>query len=317
MVYQRGSSVPHSLQYEPGEYLVDLLMTRRQRTLLVEGLDDLRTMERISIQLRNGSRTADVIIDSAEMISSPPPDVLSNRQKVEFVNALALAYGVPLVALVDRDYDDFDLLPSFRDKRPQFVILGNTLIKTRGHSLECHLLNAHQLVEYLELMHSDDLRFNVRPIVAKHLRRMVRIAAAISLAAYDTSSLDRLTGAFSDDSWHVGASVALRPDWLLKVFSDRGMTQLRANTFLHYFAEHQRSLAAASVSGRWVIHGHFLFDLIWSMVGALMHKSGAAHSRAIATGQKVLKRKLADHYFAKSLLTRPGGLPIVLRNILA
>ncbi len=264
---------------------------RSNRTLLVEGIGDKRTVSRLVIELRNQNKmnSDNLWIDTASDI---PNASGGNRERVEKMhNAIGAASG-KFAALVDREFRDFDLsMPE--DNSPSHRVVAGTLYWTRGHSIENYYSTIAIIRGSLEQYSPEHLPTGYAQILSDAFPSILRACAGLSLAALKVGRLDRIRDIKDVDCWNVlvDGSVMIDVAKLSAILVSRGFTAAESTAFATEWQNYILKLTAKDISlSQWICHGHLAQAHIWCAVAALLRHFGMEANAA----DRIAKRKKED-----------------------
>lgn len=267
------------LQWTYREFINSVRMSRFSYILL-EGTQDKSFFEILRKSLlerlgNDGTRILNITIETAEIIRSEVPGV-GNRQKVENICALVngKSFQGRIVGFVDREFREFDFAGKINDKLGAQLQSGR-LLWSRGHSIENYLFD-FEVVRDSFYYFTEDLQVANRALqrLEESFIPMLRIGCALSLAASELSSLEKVRGTVSwqvIDSSHSPIRLDLSK-WKSMLVQQRLLTVEDAETIAERF-EHWHLVASSSsyAEVRWACDGHMGFKLMWAVYASLVH----------------------------------------------
>lgn len=284
---------------------------RAGRTILVEGTDDQKILQRILAGQDDGRIASDrrPIVDHAHIVEDPVFHGLGNRSKVIQVSREVDRSIGKFVALVDREWEGFD------DNRlsflPEYGPIERVLSRTRGHSVENYFFSSAFFIDYLLREHPAHATYDLRRQIEARFKHAVELATDISLAARDAGLLGVVCSSLSEALIRVQvASFELDVDGLCAKLSVKGCETERIERFGTAFAMKRAVAKPLDFNGQWVAHGHVGFATIWCCIGALALCAGCDHAAAhqIAVGYSDQKRNAFAHFLALSESHEKGPL---------
>lgn len=303
------------MQYSYGGYLA-ALKQRRRRTLLVEGRTDKVVWARVAAELPE--TCPDVVIDTAEMINSQSP--FGNRGIVEDIHRLAREQQLALAAWVDREFRHFDFVATIRDSLEAHKVVDGNLFWTRGHSTENYFFCERRIARFLRYQFSDRLPSEWEQALSAYFADVLRWAAALSIAAYESSCLHRMRDLLTDASWRIASGCELQWSQINTSLGARNVSDAIVGTIearsRHLFAQFR---VAELELAQWACHGHVGENCIWSATAALLANIGA-DSRLVSDvlcGFKDEKLRHAADTWSVEITSSTGELPHALMNWLS
>jgi hypothetical protein len=288
-------------QYSDKDAYLAAVTMRTVRTLLVEGVSDSRIYSSLVEALR-GANSARVYVDNAQMIRAH--EGLGNRELVERIHSEAIAEGVPLHSIVDREFREFDLDPTVVDKLSRHHAAAIGLLWTRGHSVESYLFVARYVTECLKFLWPEHVSLEAREAVSRSFDRILRASAAFGLAAKVSGLLSRSSGLLSRSSWTDVAQPRLAETTIEAKFVERGCGPESVLVFREALSRFTELLEREEISlSRWVAHGHVAAEGVWTGVSFVVaeHCDNESSVSAIAHGQGDAKLRLLAGWWADSV----------------
>lgn len=262
-------------------YLNKLVMSKKP-TLLLEGVYDVKALSALRARLETewGQTAKSVYLDSTELISDSL-GLVGARQTVEHVLKEALAQSLDTYGLVDREFNDFSLVPPIEDTSPRHTNPSTRLYMTRGHSIENYLFTFEWVDAYLHREAPAVLTPAVRQTLQSNFERIVRYAAAVSVAAQATGTLGKSKGLLGTAEWRTSAGGVLELDLAAVVAAlvSRSVPNATAILFSQRASEVHTDIEKKSVNlARWLSQGHVLVNVLWSAVGHVLRSHGVQES---------------------------------------
>jgi hypothetical protein len=210
-------------------------------------------------------------IETAALISSPSGDELGNREKVEYVCALA-ALAIDhrkLTGFVDREFRSFiRVAPALEDLNKRQAKVGHVWW-SRGHSIENEFFDfAIMRVALRDLGVSVDYDVAaVLEIFAAHFDTALRIACALSLCGDSAGLLTWLHRTFSPE--YIGFSdselVYDLVGWAKQLERKHNLDGARASALVSDFKSRFELVQASDIEVvRWLCHGHIGEAFLWA-----------------------------------------------------
>lgn len=295
------------------------LKIRGSKNLLVEGPTDLKIVARVTAELVNRSEVdlQEITIDTVDILSDSelPP---GNRAAVEYIYGLAEAERLPLAALVDREFREFDAIGGEITDTVATHFRQNNLYWTRGHSIENYFFDSAYFEAFLRMKHPESVPHACYALIESEFPLLMRGAAAASLAALHCSVIERCGGICSLTMWDVTSPNQLRftINELLNALESRGVEQSALSKFSEFFAEYDERLASATDVhlSRWITHGHLGWNFVWAGVGRLLLHCGVSHdvAHSVARGFGDDKIRFFANLWAKEALEGASDSPTAL-----
>lgn len=286
------------------EGYLNLLAKRSKRTVLVEGITDWRVLCRITHELsRSGSLAEDsVLVDRADIIRAPA-GVEGNRAVVEYVFGRAAQAGLPLAALVDREFRRFGLEIVPVDELGAHVSEGDICSWTRGHSLENYFFEAEVLGAYLRFSSPEKLSAAAIARIVGGLPSVLRWASAISVAAQRHGQIGRLEGVVRHGhwSWDGKGEPELHVAAVAAELERRDVDPATAAEFSRRVRDTYSGIGGNLGICRWLAHGHLGCEHIWSFVAFVASEHGVAGEplNQLEHGHVDAKLQFAADYWAQ------------------
>lgn len=264
-------------------YLSNLEM-RSAKTIIVEGKDDKKFISRIAHQVlgqHQPSGLANLIIDTADLLKTET-GIIGNRALVEETHRRAAHEKLQLLAVVDREYREFQFEKSIMDCLSSHNAIDGTLWWTRGHSIENYLLVPQVFILFLRQQFADSLAIgNLQQVIA-FFPSILNEVCALTLSLNSIKALRKAEGVASASAWSFSdnntATLDLR-DIINKLIDRR--VEVDDALSLTASMHHYRTLLSDCISddiGRWLSHGHLAWELCWLAVASLV--SDLCDSRA-------------------------------------
>jgi len=256
-------------------YLMNSIISGKNKHILVEGRDDKYLIERLwqdfSTQNSQNS-TYKILVDSAEnLIKGDSLDPFSNnRQKVEFIaNSIhEKSYANDFVGFVDRELHNFEwdceINAELRDLAESHEVIKR-LVLSRGHSIENYIFDFSILYEVLEYLSTTAYANHAIKLFKESFQSALRIACSIGLAATKAQVLSKTSSTIDYKLLEItstGEVIFKVDDWVQKLIG-RGISAAQAqNIGLHYIT-YSNQVSRASISlVRWICHGHIGYDFL-------------------------------------------------------
>jgi len=278
------------------EGYLSALTIREHPTLLVEGKNDKKTIDRLYsfvCSVEPGD-AGPLVVDSTEVIKEPGGH--GARQIVEMAYARAAAEGLSLGALVDREYREFDLRPDLVDRLVGHHTEAAALFWTRGHSIENYFFVEHAVLAFLTLQFSHVVNAASRAALSSTLPSVLTWCCAISLAARELAVIGRCEGLVGPDHWFGNPpTLSFDVSALTAGLQSRGAS-VDAEKFDRLVQEYLA--IAGRVDGptiRWAIHGNIGQDMLWAGVARIIQPwcRGAEDHEQIGSGHNDLKVRVS------------------------
>ncbi|CAN5358472.1 hypothetical protein BH24GEM3_BH24GEM3_11620 [soil metagenome] len=255
------------------------LKIRGGKSLLLEGPTDMKIVARVLAEIDSepGLYCRDVAVDPIDLIADEKIP-RGHRNAVEFVYHYASNESLPLAALVDREFREFEVEQQPADHLRSHRSEGR-LFWTRGHSIENYLFDARYIDAYLRMKIPEFVSNECLRSVRAELASILRIGAAASLAALKCQIIERCSGACRDNFWKsIPTGLSFDLDAYVGILLDRGVPDTTANDYRMRFAEYEKQLAVDSDEelNRWIVHGHLGWDFLWSGVAGILRAYGVA-----------------------------------------
>jgi hypothetical protein len=284
---------------------------RSAKTLLVEGVDDQKILQRLMAARDDGTTAADQrpVVDHAHLVEDPVLSGLGNRRKVIEVSREADIKSSKFLALVDREWDGFD--DSTFDFAPQYGPSEYLLERTKGHSVENYFFAPEFFTDYLLREHPEHITHALRAAIKERFPQMVWLATHISLAAREAELLGAICPSISNTHVRVeNAAFCLDTAGIAAALTKQGCDVAKVLRFVNAFTRLDATPQPASYGGRWVAHGHVGSSTIWSCVGALALELGCSPQTAqtIAVGFLDHKLRAFAHLLAESAAAEKSPL---------
>lgn len=295
---------------------------RSRRTLLVEGRTDRAITLRVLLELaKTGALNASkIVVDSSDQISSSDPALKGRgaREKVEVIHELASLSTIELLALVDREFREFDIsYPTIGDKSPFHIVQNKSIFWTRGHSIENYFFLDTLFADCIRHHCSDTVDPALADLVVQSWTDLLCGAVGISFGLLKHSAITKMNGFPSVALWLFSATAGLTLDFgaIEAAALHRGLAPndaaAIAQSCLDWMTAAQ-SLPDAIL--RWSAHGHLGIQTLWAGVGRLALSLGTDPVTAdqIASGMKDEKRRVASDLWAASTTAGADEFPATL-----
>lgn len=293
--------------YSVDGYLAALAI-REVRTLLVEGRDDKRFLLRVMHELIDrGLWTGnDLDVDTAEMLRGDAVP-MGNRHLVELTHTRARVEGLPLAALVDREFRDFIFDPPLSDSQTGHNVIDESLFWTRGHSIENYAIDVNVFNAFLRDQFPEYVTGQDLAACGEGFEDVVTHAVALTLAAREERILEKLGGVVKHRHWTPSDIGRVRVDIesVVDVLRRRNIGEERLDSFRRGWQRWQEALVGVpfAIVCR-VGHGHLSWEVAWSGVGALLRERGAARHvvDGVAAGYAEAKWRHASSVMARRIV---------------
>lgn len=267
-----------SNSYSIDGYLMALRM-RGEPTLLVEGITDRKAVARVVIALEEVQEApiGPITIDTVDLINGHNV-ALDGRQLVEHIHTKAVSEGLPLFALVDREFRGFDIGPPIIDRLCEHNVIDNSLFWTRGHSIENYFLDEKHIIACLKFLFPESIPSSAYHRLIEAIPDLHAWGASISLAALSNNMIKRSQRLFKVDNWIIGTTGKFELELSrLKVrLMGRNISEQAAQSFIDAVVTYYslcNSQGDATLN-RWILHGHLGKEVIWTGVGKLLSQFG-------------------------------------------
>ena len=300
--------------YSSGGYLI-ALQQRSARTLLVEGKDDKAIIARVQQEIVADAHAPNVnfVIDTCDIAKCSGSGM---RDAVEAIHASAVAQGIPLAALVDREFREFELTDnSTRDILDCHHVLSSNMYWTRGHSIENYFLDVRFIVSFLKFQFPENLPGSLITAVTDHFDSVIVEAAVASLSARDAGLLSKTSGVCRPSHWRRdNFKPKLSDDAIAERFAVRAATPEQVAEFLTKMKFYRSSLHGLPRLCQWLSHGHFGRELTWTAVASLAEENGFSTTDvdAIGTGFKDPKLRHDADLWARLIVGNSTESPMSL-----
>ena len=262
--------VPHPLP----AYLLTVMM-RSSKTLIVEGRDDVMTMERLRVELEKGKPTISrhvknrIAIDTPDMVSDPSLTSLGNRDRVIKIMQFCADNGNIILldkvrAIVDAEWS---ALARFLDSVEYQADEINKVSYTFGHSVENYIGALGYFVEYLEQNWPEAVVPGFNEELLRYASECYRVSLCFSVATKRTHCLSRARSLitychFARDG---SENISLRIEDVTAALLARGLdeNQLRSLSLNYHEAIREFTGHDFHFIGRWGSDGHMLLDIMW------------------------------------------------------
>lgn len=272
-------------------YLV-ALRVRTAKTILFEWPSDKTFVDLLlsDLDCSDSLKRSAIVVDTSSMIRAG----IGAREIVEQVHGLASGLRDVFCGLVDREFRHFQL-PEMIDEQPVHHIVDGNLFWTRGHSVENYLFAESNVIAFLRLSHAHVLNGALASEIRRVFPDVLRWAAAVSVAAYQSSTIERMRGLSRTDHWSLdaGGDLQFLTTDLLNALAVRGVTIEQQTVFTDSLNK-ARGFAQDPLLHeglRWLTHGHIGTELIWTAIARIAAQSGATPGdvQSIATGHRDIK----------------------------
>lgn len=271
---------------------VQAVKMRTLPTFLVEGRFD-KIFIRQMIFEKNASNVGPVIVtvDSADNINASK---IGNRIIVERVHR-RVSDPLRLACLVDREYRCFVKDFPFSDLLTGHRIKNQSLFWTNGHSIENYTIQLDSIYDQLTTIY-DSVDDVILARVGRNYEYLLIVSAALSLACYLHSALDRTQGHFPNEVWIQNANdLNLNSDALLAHLLTRGVAESTARLIVDETDEISEKFISSIETPNVLplIHGHVGYALLWSGIAQAFTAVCEGGADDVASGHKRMKLKLA------------------------
>jgi hypothetical protein len=289
---------------------ISSLMIREKVTLLVEGVGDKRVISRVLTELHDRGRlnAAPIVVDTADLLRGDDAP-MGNRALVERAHELAMIDGVPLHAVVDREFRKFSLNDPIADLSPIHKVVPPSLYWTRGHSTENYFFDPACLSAFLKQQFPESLKNGFSLAIQETFHPLLRWACSVSLALFSEELLERSESLGQASHWKYDNSgeISLDVDAYVAAFASRKVPPERIS-LLKTAIEKNFERLGPPVDGelfRWLSHGHAGWELLWCGVAAVLAPfcSTPAVVASIATGYREQKVRCAAEIATAQVIT--------------
>jgi hypothetical protein len=288
---------------------------RERATLLVEGKNDKKTLDRLhhAVLSAGSGSSSSLVVDTTELIGSSGG--LGAREVVEATYTQAAAEGLDFAGVVDREYRGFEFHPDLRDDLGAHQVEGEALFWTRGHSIENYYFIQECILEFLALQFPHVLCPPCRAVISQSFSSILAYTCAVSLAARELGILKRCHGLSEPGHW-LGSTPAMSfdvPALCAGVNARGGSVDTGAAVKLvrDYLGALGRTEDAMI---RWATHGNIGFDMMWTGVAKVVAPwcRETEDFEQIATGYIDLKVRVAAQEWVRRVENAQEDEPTAL-----
>lgn len=253
-------------------YLMNSIISGKNKHILVEGKDDKYLIERLWQDLSTQDSPYKILVDSAEILikGDASDSFLNNRQKVEFIanSVHGKQYADDFVGFVDRELHKFEwdcgIHAELQDLIESHEVIKQ-LVLSRGHSIENYILDFSILYEVLEYLSTTVYANQAIELFKESFQSTLRIACSIGLAVTKAQVLSKTNSTIDYKMLEItstGEVVFNVDDWVQKLI-DRGISSAQEQDIKFYYATYSDQVSRASISlVRWICHGHIGYDFL-------------------------------------------------------
>lgn len=256
-------------------YLMNSIISGKNRHILVEGRDDKYLIERLwqDFSAQNSQNNIHkILVDSADnLIKEDSSDLfLNNRQKVEFIaNSIhEKPYANGFVGFVDRELHKFEwdceINTELQDLIGSHEVIKR-LVLSRGHSIENYIFDFSILYEVLEYLSTTAYANQAIELFKESFQSALRVACSVGLAAAKAQVLSKSSSTIDYNLLEItstGEVIFKVNDWVQKLI-DRGISADQAQDVGLHYTTYGDQVSRTSISlVRWICHGHIGYDLL-------------------------------------------------------
>lgn len=256
-------------------YLMNSIVSGKNKHILVEGKDDKYLIERLwqDFSVKNSQNTPSrILVDSAENLikGNEQQPFYNNRQKVEFITSSVYgkSYVDNFVGFVDRElhkfYWDCDIDLELQDLIESHEVVQR-LVLSRGHSIENYIFDFSMLCDVLEYLSTTVYTNQAIELFKETFQHNLRIACSIGLTAAKAQVLSKTSSTIDYNLLEISSSKEVRfnLDVWIKKLVERGISTAQEQDIKSYYLIYSEKVSNASVSlVRWICHGHIGYDFL-------------------------------------------------------
>lgn len=254
-------------------YLMNSIISGKNKHILVEGKDDKYLIERLWQDFLIQNSTHKILVDSAEnLIKGDSLDPFSNnKQKVESIaNSIhEKPYANDFVGFVDRELHKFEwdceINAELQDLVESHEVIQR-LVLSRGHSIENYIFDFSILYEVLEYLSTTAYANHAIELFKESFQSALRIACSVGLAATKAQVLSKTSSTIDYKLLEItstGEVIFKVDDWVQKLIIERGVSADQAQDIKLYYTTYSNQVSRASISlVRWICHGHIGYDFL-------------------------------------------------------
>lgn len=183
-------------RYSLGAYRIVLRM-RTARTLLVEGETDKTVIQRILLEYPSDDRVVAnrPVIDTPTILADNALSGLGHKDQVEIIAASCFNEENKLMALIDSEWDDFNLESlELSVSECGYQNITTKIVKTFGHSIENYFFDHATFSSLLRRQIPGSLNVGMLRLIQEQFPKICQFALAYSLAAKEMHLISRLSG---------------------------------------------------------------------------------------------------------------------------
>jgi hypothetical protein len=304
--------------YDVAAYIMKLRITNTP-VLLVEGSNDKRAFLRLLEHFNHsqvGTITNKLVIDTAEMLKSPPP---GNRAKVETVcaNLGANEDFNHFVAFVDRELREFSV-DELEDAIGDHRVVGR-LVWSRGHSMENYFFDPEVFREAALSTTVIDGFAEAIDAYRANFHSALRIACSVSLAALEHDALRYAAGAIHMDvvsNGEVGAILDVER-WEINLLKSTRSNRELVSSIVESFEIWERRLAEADLEFlRWMSHGHIGLTVLWKVLCMCLLNMDPRERQALTRAGEEAVRSNVQEKWARRAAAAEAFYPDIVFSML-
>lgn len=265
-------------RYSINGYII-ALRSRTTHTVCVEGKNDHTAVKHCLMKMcgMRDHLNGKYVIDTMDIIESDTA-VYGNKDKLIRIcrKMIGTGYEHKISALVDREYDCFDIADEEVDKRPCHHIENDILFFTRGHSLENYLFDADYIISFIEFNFPTKIVGNHRTLIQECWPIMLQFIAALTISIHEYNCCTRTRGLFKMDDWRYAneGKIEIDRDSVTTSLLSRGISITDVNSILSRAIMLIPIFEKKDNIARWISHGHVGMDLICGAVARILSICG-------------------------------------------
>ncbi len=259
-------------------YLMNSIISGKNRHILVEGKDDKYLIKRLCHDfLSNNSQINfdKILVDSAEDLTEDNQLTSSfgNRDKVEFIASSIIdkPYANGFVGFIDRELDgfewDYESSEDLQDFISSHQVLSR-LILSRGHSIENYIFEFSILSEVLKIVSTTIYTNQAIELFKENFEAVLRIACSLGLAATKAQILSKTKSSIDWKLIEIISPTEINfklDDWITKL-SSRGIEQEQIENLKLHYTIYTEQISRTSISlVRWICHGHIGYSFLTAL----------------------------------------------------
>jgi len=262
--------------------------------LLVEGKSDKRLFTLLLGEMMGPDHQ--IIVDCAECIKNEDP--MGNRDKVEAVcNPLSMTvHAEKIVGFVDREFRGFEISDTLIDNLSTHRS-ANQIVWSRGHSVENYFFCLEVLKIPLRSITKTCFYEEALSLLESSLPSIIRLAAAVSMAALQTDLLSLLGRSVTSELLRPSDSrISVDQEmWLGTLQNRHQLDRTRACAALHAFQLWSSRLEGVNDDTcKWACHGHIGLSVILASYISLLKLVARQNGSSDPRGEAKDIQKLDD-----------------------